>query len=161
MYVSGFDGRGVQLVWEALFCEFGEGLGSLPVLTTYRLLPWPCRLPDWEPMPECSAHALWRNCPMVSMAVPLLPIEFVTFGGGELISIITSVAVFWLMLGFAVCRWEERLNCDLTGSDCQYHSPCGLMSKLAWPETAVSTAVLLFQIPTRVPCVSKALCLAP
>lgn len=81
--------------------------------------------------------------------------------GGEWISIITSVAIFWLMLGFAVCRWEERLNCDLTGSDCQYHSPCGLMSKLAWPETAVSTAVLLFQIPTRVPCVSKALCLAP
>lgn len=81
MYVSGFDGRGVQLVWEALFCVFGEGLGSLPVLATYRLLPWPCRLPDWEPIPECSAHALWCSCPMISMAVPLLPIEFITFGG--------------------------------------------------------------------------------
>lgn len=46
MYVSGFDGRGVQLEWEAVFRVFGEGLASLPVLATYRLLPWRCRLPD-------------------------------------------------------------------------------------------------------------------
>lgn len=37
MYVSGFggfggfDGRGVKLVWDALFCVFGGGLGTLPV----------------------------------------------------------------------------------------------------------------------------------
>lgn len=44
MYVSGFDGLGVKLVWGALFCVFGGGLGTLPVHTTYRWPLWSCGL---------------------------------------------------------------------------------------------------------------------
>lgn len=71
MYVSGFDGRGVKLVWDALSCVFGGGLGPLPVYTTDRLLLWPRRLSGRVTAYSECWHPVMQ-LPELSTALPLL-----------------------------------------------------------------------------------------